>query len=164
MTCLVEVFVSIGSNIEPSLHVPQSIKLLEAHFGELQQSNCYESKAVGFDGDNFVNLVVKFKTDKSVADVNKVLHQIEDQEGRIRNNGKAWDSRTMDLDILLYGDECGFVDSTELPRPEVLDQAHVLMPLVELAPNKVHPQAQLTYAELLLNKQFSSEDIWKINF
>jgi len=155
MACSVDVFVSIGSNIEPSLHIVQSIKAMEAYFGRLQQSNCYESKAVGFDGDNFLNLVVKFKTDKSVADVNKILHKIEDQEGRIRNNGKAWDSRTMDLDILLYGDE-------ELPRPEVLDQAHVLIPLVELAADKVHPQVQQTYSELLLNKQFSPKDIWKV--
>ena len=154
------VFVSIGGNIEPAKHIPQSLQHLQQHFGELQLSNRYESKAVGFEGDNFINLVVSFSTQASVAEVNQLLHQIEDAEGRERNNGKAWDSRTLDLDILLFGDLQGDVDGVLLPRPEILEHAHVLLPLCELAGQQLHVATGKTYQQLSQEADFSDQHIW----
>jgi len=157
------VFVNIGSNIKPRLHIKNSLSALRKEFGELHVSKCYESQAVGFDGDNFLNLSASFSTDLSVADVNKTLHQIEDAAGRERLNGKAWDSRTLDVDILLYGDICGEVDGIELPRSEILEFAHVLLPLCELAGNQLHPKLGISFAALSLETKFIGQSIWEVS-
>lgn len=160
---MVEVFISIGSNINPKQHIPSCLKKLENHFGEIRLSKCYESEAVGFKGDNFLNLVVSIQTDIALGEVNQFLHDLEKTEGRKRTHSKAWNSRTLDLDILLYGDESGVIEGIELPRPEILDHAHVLMPLVELAGNQSHPMENKTYAELLLSADFEGQDIWEVS-
>ena len=72
-------------------------------------SNFYDCEPVGFEGDNFLNLVVGFECDLSVAELAKALHQIESENGRQRET-KAYASRTMDIDILLYGDQVGIID------------------------------------------------------
>jgi len=157
------VFVNIGSNIEPRLHIKNSLSALRKRFGALSVSKCYESQAVGFDGDNFLNLSASFSTDLNVTDVNTILHQIEDEAGRERLNGKAWDSRTLDIDILLYGDICGEVDGIELPRSEIVEFAHVLLPLCELAGNKIHPKLGISFAALSLQTEFTGQSIWEIS-
>lgn len=142
------VYLSLGSNIEPYKNIQLALNLLKAEFGELKISNVYQSRAVGFKGDDFLNLVVQFDTNMKIAELNKVLHFIEDAAGRERQNGKAFDSRTMDIDILLYGELQGEYAGVEVPRSEILQHAHVLLPLSELAPEKEHPQTHKTYAEL----------------
>lgn len=158
-----KVFINIGSNIAPRQHISNSLDALREIFGELNVSKCYESQAVGFDGDNFLNLSASFSTELSVADLNKVLHQIEDAAGRKRLNGKAWDSRTLDIDILLYGDVCGDVDGVELPRSEILEFAHVLLPLCELAGNQRHPALGVSFAQLVLEATFDGQSIWEVS-
>lgn len=159
-----KVFVNIGSNIEPRMHIRNSLDALHEKFGELNVSKCYESQAIGFEGDNFLNLSAGFFTELSVADVVSVLHQIEDASGRERLNGKAWDSRTLDIDILLYGDVFGDVDGVELPRSEILEFAHVLLPLCELAGNQLHPVLGVSFAELIVGAKFDGQSIWEVPF
>jgi len=100
---LAKVFVSIGSNIEPERHIENALKQLESDFQNLEVSKIYSSKSVGFEGDNFLNLMVSFDTELEVTTLYDYLHKLEDAEGRERPNGKAWDSRTLDLDIMLFG-------------------------------------------------------------
>ncbi len=156
------VYISIGGNIDPQRHIDSALERMQQDFSNMVQSTIFESKAVGFEGDNFLNLVVRFDSHMDVGELNEYLHALEDDEGRERVNGKAWDSRTLDLDILLYGDECGVIDGVELPRDEILDHAHVLLPLEELAKELIHPLTGKTYSQLLREVDFFGQEIWPV--
>lgn len=144
---MVDVFVSIGSNIDREKNVASALKMLEEQFGPLQVSRVFESEAVGFEGDPFFNLVVRFSTVLSVQQVVSQLAAIEQKHGRTRNS-KKFSARTLDLDLLLYGDEVQQIGKLELPREEITRYAFMLEPLAELAPDRRHPLLKKTYAEL----------------
>ena len=128
----------------------QAVKALREVFGDLEISPVYESVAVGFEGDNFYNLVVAASTDMTVGKANQCLHDIEDRYGRQRN-GPRFSSRSIDLDLLLYDDLCGEVDGVILPREEIPHHAHVLCPLADLIPRAVHPLLKQAYQQLWQN-------------
>jgi 2-amino-4-hydroxy-6-hydroxymethyldihydropteridine diphosphokinase len=144
---MAEVFVSVGSNIDRERNVVSALRSMEQAFGPLRVSSIYESDAVGFEGDPFYNLVVAFATELPVAEVAKRLALIEDQHGRDRQ-GKKFSARTIDLDLLLYGDEIVAEGRLQLPRAEITRYAFVLEPLAELAPNVQHPLTGLSYRQL----------------
>ncbi|HEV2212598.1 MAG TPA: 2-amino-4-hydroxy-6-hydroxymethyldihydropteridine diphosphokinase, partial [Gammaproteobacteria bacterium] len=99
----VEAFVGIGSNVEPERRVRQAVKLLRERFGAIRLSPVYRNAAVGFEGDDFLNLVVAFGTELEVTPLNATLDEIELACGRERG-AACFAPRTMDLDLLLYGD------------------------------------------------------------
>lgn len=139
------VYVSIGSNINPAQNIRSAVRALRAFFGPLEISNVYESEPVGFDGAYFYNLVAVFDTDLQVNDINKRLRQIEDRHGRVRGDDK-FDSRTLDLDVLLYG---GVIDGEHgIPRHEIDEYAFVLKPLSEVAGCETHPKTGRTFAQM----------------
>ncbi|MBU6421626.1 MAG: 2-amino-4-hydroxy-6-hydroxymethyldihydropteridine diphosphokinase, partial [Gammaproteobacteria bacterium] len=88
---------------------------------------------------------VAFASEESAAGVHAALDDIERQCGRIRG-GPRFAPRTLDLDLLLYGD---LISATpvRLPRPEILKYAYVLKPLVDLAPERRHPLTGKSFAE-----------------
>ena len=141
------VFVGIGSNIDRERSIRAGVADLQQQFGDVQLSSVYESDAVGFDGDAFYNLVAAFDTGDSVEQVVAKLARIEDQHGRVRN-GERFAARTLDLDLLLYGDEIITTESYHVPRDEIPRYAFVLWPLAEMAPDGVHPQIGETYAAM----------------
>lgn len=140
------VFVGIGSNIEPRTHIPQALRLLEQRFGALRLSRVYECPAVGFEGAAFCNLVVGFGSDDAPLDVVHALRDIEQQCGRSRSEKMR--SRTIDLDLLLYGDR--ILDDADLrvPRRDIKRYAFVLKPLLELLPDGRHPASGERYADM----------------
>lgn len=142
----VSVFVGIGSNIEPRTHIPQALRLLQRRFGVLQVSQVYECPAVGFEGDAFCNLVIGFDSNEAPLDVVHALRDIEQQCGRSRS--ETMRSRTIDLDLLLYGER--ILDDADLrvPRRDIMRYAFVLKPLVELMPDGRHPADGRRYADL----------------
>ncbi|UZW75351.1 2-amino-4-hydroxy-6-hydroxymethyldihydropteridine diphosphokinase [Alkalimarinus sediminis] len=144
---MAEVYVSIGSNIEPELHVTAALDALQDYFGALQVSSVFESESVGFKGDCFLNLVVGFDTTMAVGELSLLLKQIESENGRVKNAPKFC-SRTLDIDILTYDDRVGEVDGVSLPRSEILENAFVLWPLAEVAGDQVHPEVLKTYSQL----------------
>lgn len=139
------VFVGIGSNIEPERRVREAVCGLRARFGELRISPVYRNPAVGFQGDDFLNLAVAFDSREDPAAVHAALDEIERQCGRTRG-GPHFAPRTLDLDLLLYGDLIA-ATPTQLPRPEILQYAYVLKPLADLAPARRHPLTGKNFAE-----------------
>lgn len=131
-------YISIGSNIEKEIHIPASLESLRDLFGELTISSFYETAAVGFVGDAFHNLIVKFQSDLSAREVVELLRQIELYHGRDRQSPK-FSARTLDLDLILYGDQIIEDDDLRLPRDEIDRYAFVLEPLAEIANNELHP-------------------------
>ncbi|MBT8125119.1 MAG: 2-amino-4-hydroxy-6-hydroxymethyldihydropteridine diphosphokinase [Gammaproteobacteria bacterium] len=144
---MARVYVSIGSNIDKEKNIPSSVKALQEHFGDLDISNVYETKAVGFEGDDFHNLVVGFDTDESPLEISNVLKNVEADHDRTRGKEK-FESRTLDLDQLLYGDLVMQMDGVNLPHTDILRYNFVLKPLTELAGEVEHPEEEKTINEL----------------
>ena len=148
------VFVGIGSNVEPEQHVRAAVRWLRQRFGTLQISPVYRNPAVGFKGDDFLNLAVAFETGSGVTEVHAALDAIELQCGRIRG-GPRFAPRMLDLDLLLYGALVA-ESPLRLPRPEILEYAYVLKPLADLASARPHPVTGRSFAEHW--RDFSGKD------
>ena len=142
-----EVYVAAGSNIRPRAHLRQALGLMREAWPGLRVSSAFANKAVGFEGDDFVNLVAGFDTDEPLATVLEKLHAIESACGRPREAPK-WAPRSMDLDVLLYGDVVGEFPGATLPRKDLLRRPYMLGPMAEIAPQVVHPTAGRTLGEL----------------
>lgn len=160
---MARVFVSIGSNIDRDENIRGGVADLRANFGELSLSAVYESESVGFDGDNFYNLVAAFSTDEAVHEVARVLREIENAHGRTRE-GPRFSSRTLDIDMLLYNDLVMREGKLELPRDEITKNAFVLWPLAEIAPNLKHPVLQQSFAELWDAFDKEKQPLWPVPF
>jgi 2-amino-4-hydroxy-6-hydroxymethyldihydropteridine diphosphokinase len=116
---------------------------------------------VGFKGDDFINLVAAVQTTMTPLELVDFLHGVEDAHGRDRSAAK-WSSRTLDIDILLYGDLWLKSPRLEIPRDEILVFPHVLKPLADLAPNLVHPVERISMAELW--SHFPKERVCLVDF
>ena len=132
------VYVGLGSNIDPEANLHVGVRALRARYGDLQLSAVYQSKAVGFEGDEFLNLGASFETDSSPGAVCDEIELIHTLAGRDRNDGK-WASRSLDIDLLLYDDLVVDEKPVRIPRDDVLEYSFVLRPLAELAPDLRHP-------------------------
>ena len=142
-----EVYLAAGSNVDPERHLQQAVAELAREFPGVRCSSWYRNRAVGFDGDDFINLVAGFATRLPVHGVVARLHAIESRCGRPRD-APRWAPRSMDLDVLLYGELVCEEPGLKLPRPDLLKRAYMLGPLAELAPEVMHPTAGVSIAEL----------------
>jgi len=155
-------FVSIGSNIDRANNIASALDRLRDHYGVLRVSSIYESRAVGFAGDNFYNLVVSFNTDETPRDVHNHLRTIEDEQGRVRGSD-AFAARTLDLDLLLYDDLIVSADGLSLPREDIAHYAFVLEPLAEIAGNLRHPVTGMRLKDMW--RQLDRKDVhqWRVD-
>jgi 2-amino-4-hydroxy-6-hydroxymethyldihydropteridine diphosphokinase len=142
-----QVYIAAGSNVEPERHLAMAVAQLERQFPGVRFSSWYRNRAVGFEGEDFINLVAGFATALPVAQVLSLLHEIEAICGRPRE-APRWAPRSMDLDVLLYGDLVCQEPRLILPRPDLLKRAYMLGPLAELAPDLLHPTQRQTIGEL----------------
>ena len=143
-------------------YIRASLDALTERFGELLLSSVYESEAVGFDGDNFYNLVAGFSTDLPVGELSRLLKRIEDDNGRCRK-GPKFSGRTLDIDILTYDELIGVHEGVQLPRDEILKNAFVLLPLAEIAPEVKHPEVEQTYQTLWRGYE-GGQKLWSVDF
>ena len=155
-------YVSIGSNIDKQKNIAACLQELALHFSDVVLSPIYESESVGFDGDNFYNLVVGIETDLSVGELSQYLKALEDQNGRRRDYSR-FSARTLDIDILTYDDAVGTFGGVLLPRQEILENAFVLWPLAELAPYDLHPLEKLSY-DVLWQDYDQNQSLWPVSF
>jgi len=133
-----DVYVGVGSNVEREVNIRRAIEDLREEFGHLRISTVYDTEPVGFRGDPFFNLVVGFQTERSPEEVVRSLHAIEYRHGR-RRESPRFSARTIDLDLLLYGDLVRREGEVDVPREDVTKYAFVLRPLTELAGDTRHP-------------------------
>jgi 2-amino-4-hydroxy-6-hydroxymethyldihydropteridine diphosphokinase len=140
-------YLGLGSNVNAHDHIAAGIAALRETFRNVRLSPVYQSAAVGFDGDDFLNLVASIETSLEPIELKHFLNDLEDRYGRKRNVAKFSD-RTLDIDILLYDDWYIISPVLQIPRPEIMSFSHVLKPLADLAPNLLHPVRRKTIAEI----------------
>ena len=157
------IYLSLGSNIEPQRHICAALDALAEQFGELQISTVYESESVGFEGENFFNLVVGIYSDLGIGEISAVLKAIENSNGRDRRQPR-FSSRSLDIDILTVDDLTGVFEGITLPRDEVLKNAFVLQPLAQLAPHAVHPVTGQSYAQHWQQYDKTEQQLWPVEF
>lgn len=156
----VRVWLSLGSNISPTENIAAAIVDLRAQFGDLVISPVYESAAMGFSGDNFLNLVVGMETSLTPHALARDLRTIEERHGRVRGMDK-FSSRTLDIDLLTFGDQVIDDGVIQVPRREILRYAFVLLPLSEVAGEERHPQTGQTYRAHWQAFDASSQPLWR---
>ena len=141
------VFVAAGSNVEPEKNLTLATREMQRSFPDLRCSPWYRNKAVGFEGADFINYVAGFSTALLVHAVVQRLREIEELCGRPRGAPK-YEPRSMDLDILLYGDLICEEPGLKLPRPDLVRRPFMLGPMADVAPEVVHPTLHVTIGEL----------------
>ena len=140
----VDVYVGVGSNIEPERELICGLCALHEAFDDLRVSSVYRSPALGFQGDDFLNIVVAFESHLSADDIEARLDAIETAGNRGHGTGR-FAPRALDCDLLMVGAR---VDaSRRLPRDDVVRYPFVLGPLAEIAPRLRHPLDGRTFAE-----------------
>tara|TARA_Y100000992_G_C20960090_1_gene347718 strand:+ start:125 stop:526 length:402 start_codon:yes stop_codon:yes gene_type:complete len=127
-------YVLVGSNIEPQENIKKGLNLIKKS-NEIKLeavSSEHISKAVGMDGDNFLNLVLRCTTKLDFKDIVSILKHIEVLCGRTRDPNNKFTPRTLDLDIIIWNDFEGFVDGYELPDPDINKFEFIQKPLAEI--------------------------------
>ena len=136
------VYIGIGSNLEdPLAQVTRAINQLTTlrQSKLISCSSLYASKPMGPDGQlDYINAVVSIKTQLSPMDLLDELQGIEIEHGRVRT-GQRWGPRTLDLDILLFGEKTINSDRLLVPHPGLHERAFVLYPLSEINPELMIP-------------------------
>ncbi|MDB9751452.1 2-amino-4-hydroxy-6-hydroxymethyldihydropteridine diphosphokinase [Gammaproteobacteria bacterium] len=140
------VYIGLGSNLggdfaSPKQNITSAINAL-AKIKSIQMikiSSFYESKPIGpQDQSDYINAVIKLKTNLDSTKLLNSLQTIENHHGRIRS--QYWGPRTLDLDILLFGDQIIHNDRLTIPHTEICNRAFVLVPLSEIEPDCVIPE------------------------
>lgn len=153
------VYLTIGGNIEDRIQYLNSTKgLINKHLGEIQQtSSIYETPPWGFEAENdFLNqaLIIKSKLDAKSL-IEKIM-RIEEKLGRVRS-GDHYTSRTVDIDIIFYGNSTINSKHLQIPHPKMHLRNFVLLPLNEIAPKFTHPLYNKTIESL--TKECQDESI-----
>ncbi|MDG1778266.1 MAG: 2-amino-4-hydroxy-6-hydroxymethyldihydropteridine diphosphokinase [Flavobacteriaceae bacterium] len=145
------IFIGLGSNVGDRLsHLQSAVDAIHYEVGSiLKFSHCYESPAMGFEGDTFLNACLEVRTCLTAELVLSKLLQIEERLGRKRHDDGQYHARTIDLDILFFGDQIIENELLSVPHPRLEQRLFVLHPMVELAPDFVHPKLKSTTSKLL---------------
>jgi 2-amino-4-hydroxy-6-hydroxymethyldihydropteridine diphosphokinase len=151
---LVSAFLAVGSNLEPEKHIPAALEKLRARLRVTAVSTFYRTAALtdparaGAPGPSFLNGVVRVDTDLPPRVVKfEILRHIEDDLGRVRTADR-YATRTIDLDLVLYGNVALDEPGLHLPDPDIRTRSFIAVPLLELAPQLVLPDTGERLAEL----------------
>ena len=142
-----EVFLSLGSNIDPEKNLKYACRELKKAFGNIQISSVYRNKPIGFEGNDFLNMVVKVKSTFNPNEMLDFIRGLEAATGRDIGIG-AFDSRTLDIDMLLFGSLVRPEKPFKIPRNDIELYSFVLCPLAEIEPDGIHPITGKTFKDL----------------
>lgn len=139
-------YIGLGSNLgNPVANLHSALKQLAGAEGvELQGVSCfYTSKPMGpQDQPDYVNAVAGVLTRLSASALLQTLFAVERAHGRVRDAGLRWGPRTLDLDLLLYGDAMIDMPDLRIPHPGIGERSFVVLPLLDLAPHLVLPDGR----------------------
>lgn len=145
------VYIGLGSNIGNRLeHLQAAIDAIHYEIGSIIKiSSCYQTPALGFDGDPFLNACIEVRTYLSPELLMSKLLQLEENQGRKRLNNGQYNARTIDLDILFYDNKIVENKLLSIPHPRLHQRRFVLQPMEEIASDFVHPNHHQTIATIL---------------
>lgn len=141
MTHSKAVYIGLGSNKGLKYeNLQYAVDQIFKHVGVVKKiSEVYQTSAFGFEGDDFLNACLLVDTTLKPLQLLKILNQLEKDLGRKKTKINGYESRELDLDILLYGDEVIVQKSLEIPHPRLQERQFVLKPLCDIAKDVVHP-------------------------
>ena len=157
----IKVFIDIGSNINREENIQSCVNQLMQDFPGIVFSKAYESESVGFKADPFINMAAGFETDLSYPDLKFHLKNIENKHARERSRNTKFISRTLDIDVVLYGNQV-LQPEYDVPRSEILKYPFVLFPLAEIAPKITHPQQKKTISELVKATELDDSSLTEV--
>ncbi len=151
MQPLHNVYLSLGSNMGNRFeHLQNAVNALFEEVGSIVKiSSVYETPAMGFEGDPFLNCAVWLQTDIKPSKVLKTILDIEKKMGRKRNASKTYASRPIDIDIIFIDGEILQTEKLIVPHPEMQNRKFVLQPLAELNAELIHPVSNKKIIKLL---------------
>ncbi len=156
--------IALGSNLGDSLvTLEAAIQTLVEIPGIrlLAKSSWYKTKPIGPPQPDYLNGCILLQADIVADLLLETLLKIENKFGRIRH--QKWEARTLDLDILLYGNQVINTPRLQIPHPRMCDRAFVLVPLAEIAPDWVEPVSGFTIKELVKDVDCSEVCLFKGN-
>jgi 2-amino-4-hydroxy-6-hydroxymethyldihydropteridine diphosphokinase len=157
---LTRVYLGLGSNIDREKHLVAGLDALDAFVSDMVCSPVFESQPVGIKSGLFFNLVVTGMTQLPLMELDRKLKFIEADNGRYAPERRGL---PLDIDVLLYGEQVGNFDGLILPRAEIVKNAFVLWPLSLIAPERLHPQVNVSFAELWAGSQIGQQ-LWPVAF
>ena len=169
MTPSKTIIIALGSNKGNKFeNLQEALMFMHQTLGTIKKiSKVYKSPAVGFEGDEFLNACVKLTTQLKPKKILKHLLEIETKLGRVRTEGKDYESRTLDLDLLFYDNQVIKTETLQVPHPRLQERKFVLMPLQDIDSKWEHPVLKKTMAELLEtcadDTQVLPQNIWLKN-
>lgn len=154
-----KVYISLGSNKGDRLkYLQDATDLIFKNIGKITSiSNVYNTPALGFEGDDFLNACLLLETEMEAKPLMKALLEIENSMGRVRTKVKGYEARTIDLDLLYFDDDIVNSKTLNIPHPELHKRMFVLKPLNDIAPKIIHPEFHKSTAELLETCEDKSE-------
>lgn len=158
---MARIYIGLGTNIDRERNLRAGVRTLREKFGRLDLSTVYETRAVGFEGENFYNMVIGADTGLTPHQVFEVLRAIEHEHGRQRQQPR-YSSRTLDLDLLLYDDQVLKEAEFEIPRYDIDEYPFVLKPLAELDGKRRHPVKGKPFAQLWDEFDQSETGMWPV--
>ncbi len=153
------IYLSLGTNLENKFeNLQKTIDLIAETIGDIKKiASVYKTASWGFKGNDFYNTCIKISTYLNPETLIEKLLSVEKKIGRTRNSSKKYSDRIIDIDILLFDDEIIFSKNLVIPHPKMLDRKFVLIPLVEIAKNNIHPVKKQQLHLCLANCNDTSE-------
>lgn len=164
-----KVYFSLGSNMGNRFdNLQKAVNLLFAKVGAIHKiSSVYESPAMGFEGDAFLNCAVLAETEMTPPKILKTIMEIEKSMGRRRKTSKKYTSRPIDIDIILIDDLVVETQKLSIPHPEMENRKFVLQPLIEIDSQLLHPVSRKNTVKILAETRDESvlqkQSKWLIN-
>ena len=156
---MVEAYIALGSNLgDREANIKKAFDALKERIQIVKTSSLYETKPMYVEDQGlFLNCAAKIETNLAPEELLKFLKRIEQKLGRktVKRNGP----RTIDLDILFYGDQILKENDLQVPHPKIGERPFVLVPLAEIAPNLIHPVNKKTIIAMLSELDYDKSEI-----
>ncbi|SEI57026.1 2-amino-4-hydroxy-6-hydroxymethyldihydropteridinediphosphokinase [Allopseudospirillum japonicum] len=161
---MTQVYLSLGTNLQPQHHLRCALDALHARFGELALSPVYQCAPVGVSGADFLNLVVGLHTQEAIFSLYSYTKAVEAYYRRTEPKHTKTYTRALDIDLLTYGETCAYQDGRQLPCKTILQYDFILRPLADLAPHEYLPGQDATYAQLWQTDAHPEQKLQQIDF